>query len=249
VWLEGLGKLKKIHLIRTRARDLPAYSIVPQPTTLPRALYQLHRTLKVDAKRNETKRNDIRCMRGMRFSPRYQDCFSVKMWRRVVWYVDPVYQLFGGTYLLHLQNKSDFEDEPSVFLRNVGSVYQTYSVRDLRKRWSWCATFNALTNGMCIKGKVNTVEAYFVAVTRNVPRETEALFSDPVAKSNSARFPLMTKLFRNFLCLYDTTSILKYSVDNSVTWPPDMDINNSFSPDNVTVGNSLSRDDSIWTSK
>jgi hypothetical protein len=36
--LEGLGKLKKkIHLIGTRTRDLPVCSIVPQPTTLPRA--------------------------------------------------------------------------------------------------------------------------------------------------------------------------------------------------------------------
>jgi hypothetical protein len=33
----GLGKLKKIHLIGTRTRDLPACSIVPQPTTLPHA--------------------------------------------------------------------------------------------------------------------------------------------------------------------------------------------------------------------
>jgi hypothetical protein len=37
VQLEGLGKLKKIHLIGTRSRDLPARSIVPQPTTLPHA--------------------------------------------------------------------------------------------------------------------------------------------------------------------------------------------------------------------
>jgi hypothetical protein len=37
VRLEGLSKLKKkIHLIGTRTRDLPACSIVPQPTTLPR---------------------------------------------------------------------------------------------------------------------------------------------------------------------------------------------------------------------
>jgi hypothetical protein len=35
VWLEGLCKLK-IHLIETQTRDLPACSIVPQPTTLPR---------------------------------------------------------------------------------------------------------------------------------------------------------------------------------------------------------------------
>jgi hypothetical protein len=34
VRLEGLGKLKKIHLIGTRTLDLPACSIVPQPTTL-----------------------------------------------------------------------------------------------------------------------------------------------------------------------------------------------------------------------
>jgi hypothetical protein len=34
---EGLGQLKEIDLIETRARDLPACSIVPQPTTLPRA--------------------------------------------------------------------------------------------------------------------------------------------------------------------------------------------------------------------
>jgi hypothetical protein len=38
VQLEGLSKLKKkIHLIGTRTRDLPDCSIVPQPTTLPRA--------------------------------------------------------------------------------------------------------------------------------------------------------------------------------------------------------------------
>jgi hypothetical protein len=37
VRLEGLGQLKKIHLIGTRTRDLPASSIVPQPITLPRA--------------------------------------------------------------------------------------------------------------------------------------------------------------------------------------------------------------------
>jgi hypothetical protein len=35
VRLEGLGQLKKIHLIGTRTRDLPACSIVPEPTTLP----------------------------------------------------------------------------------------------------------------------------------------------------------------------------------------------------------------------
>jgi hypothetical protein len=37
VRMEGLGKLKKIHLIGIRSRDLPACNIVPQPTTLPRA--------------------------------------------------------------------------------------------------------------------------------------------------------------------------------------------------------------------
>jgi hypothetical protein len=37
VRLEGLGELEKIHRIRTRSSDLPACSIVPQPTTLPRA--------------------------------------------------------------------------------------------------------------------------------------------------------------------------------------------------------------------
>jgi hypothetical protein len=37
VRLEGLGKLKKKHLIGTRSRDFPACSIVPQSTTLPRA--------------------------------------------------------------------------------------------------------------------------------------------------------------------------------------------------------------------
>jgi hypothetical protein len=39
VRLEGLGQLKKIHLIGTPTLDLPACSIVPQPTTLPRAPY------------------------------------------------------------------------------------------------------------------------------------------------------------------------------------------------------------------
>jgi hypothetical protein len=34
VRLELLGKLKKIHVIGTRTCDLPACSIVPQPTTI-----------------------------------------------------------------------------------------------------------------------------------------------------------------------------------------------------------------------
>jgi hypothetical protein len=34
VRLEGLGQLKKVHLIGIRSRDFPAYSIVPQQTTL-----------------------------------------------------------------------------------------------------------------------------------------------------------------------------------------------------------------------
>jgi hypothetical protein len=37
VRLEGLYQLKKIHIIGTRSRDLPACSIVPQATTPPRA--------------------------------------------------------------------------------------------------------------------------------------------------------------------------------------------------------------------
>jgi hypothetical protein len=40
VRLEGLGKLKKSNdLIGTRTRYLPTCSIVPQPTTLPRAAF------------------------------------------------------------------------------------------------------------------------------------------------------------------------------------------------------------------
>jgi hypothetical protein len=34
VRLEGLGQLKQIHLIGTRTRDLPAWNLVPQPTSL-----------------------------------------------------------------------------------------------------------------------------------------------------------------------------------------------------------------------
>jgi hypothetical protein len=41
VHLEGLCEWKKIHLIGTRTRDLPVCSIVPQPTTLPRAPHML----------------------------------------------------------------------------------------------------------------------------------------------------------------------------------------------------------------
>jgi hypothetical protein len=37
VQMEGLCKLKRIHLIGTLTRDLPACSAMPQPTTLPRA--------------------------------------------------------------------------------------------------------------------------------------------------------------------------------------------------------------------
>jgi hypothetical protein len=43
VQLEGLGKLKKLNdLIGTRTLDLPAYSIVSQPTLLPRAPFEVH---------------------------------------------------------------------------------------------------------------------------------------------------------------------------------------------------------------
>jgi hypothetical protein len=41
VQLEGLGKLKKFNdLIQTRNHDLPACSIMPQPSMLPCALLQ-----------------------------------------------------------------------------------------------------------------------------------------------------------------------------------------------------------------
>jgi hypothetical protein len=44
--LEGLGKLKKKHLIGTRTRHLPAWSTVPQPTTLPRGIHiQTHKLI------------------------------------------------------------------------------------------------------------------------------------------------------------------------------------------------------------
>jgi hypothetical protein len=36
VRLEGLSQLKKIHFTGTQTRDLPACSILPQPTTVPR---------------------------------------------------------------------------------------------------------------------------------------------------------------------------------------------------------------------
>jgi hypothetical protein len=40
VGLEGLDKWKKSNdLIRDRTRNIPAYNVVLQPTTLPRALY------------------------------------------------------------------------------------------------------------------------------------------------------------------------------------------------------------------
>jgi hypothetical protein len=43
VRLEGLGQLKKSNdLIGIRTRDLPSWSIVPQPTTLMVYLYGLH---------------------------------------------------------------------------------------------------------------------------------------------------------------------------------------------------------------
>jgi hypothetical protein len=44
VQLEGLGQLKKIHLIGTWTRDLPSCSILPQPTTI--CIYLLNFPLK-----------------------------------------------------------------------------------------------------------------------------------------------------------------------------------------------------------
>jgi hypothetical protein len=41
VWLEGLGKFKKSISSGTQTGDLPACSIIPQPTMLPRAPYSL----------------------------------------------------------------------------------------------------------------------------------------------------------------------------------------------------------------
>jgi hypothetical protein len=51
VRLEGLGKLKKIHLIGTRTRNRPTCSIVPQPTTLPRTPFLSGIRLKYDVVR------------------------------------------------------------------------------------------------------------------------------------------------------------------------------------------------------
>jgi hypothetical protein len=43
--------MKKFHLIGTRTRDLPACSIVPQPTTLPRAPEKRYRRRKMERER------------------------------------------------------------------------------------------------------------------------------------------------------------------------------------------------------
>jgi hypothetical protein len=41
VRLEGLGQLKKIHFIWTRTHEFPAFSILSQPITPPRAPYRM----------------------------------------------------------------------------------------------------------------------------------------------------------------------------------------------------------------
>jgi hypothetical protein len=82
VRLEGLGKLKKIHLIGTRTRDLPACSIVPQPTTtLPRweeltaeTLYTSHIRHKMDKVQYT-----IRIIKGIHFgSSSYTELCKIK---------------------------------------------------------------------------------------------------------------------------------------------------------------------------
>jgi hypothetical protein len=50
VRLEGLGKLKNIHLIWTRTRDLPFCSIVPEATKLQRVPYKGEDDNKVNLK-------------------------------------------------------------------------------------------------------------------------------------------------------------------------------------------------------
>jgi hypothetical protein len=42
VRMEGLGKLKKFTSSVTRTGNLPAYSVVPEPTTLPHATIDIH---------------------------------------------------------------------------------------------------------------------------------------------------------------------------------------------------------------
>jgi hypothetical protein len=64
VQLEGLDTLKEIYFLGTPSRDLPACSILPQPTTLPRALPSTRRKSKYvlslcgsrDFKRDKTMR-------------------------------------------------------------------------------------------------------------------------------------------------------------------------------------------------
>jgi hypothetical protein len=58
VRLEGLGQLKKIHLIGTRTHDLPACSIVPQPTTLPRAPQIYGKIIKLDIINHRANKNE-----------------------------------------------------------------------------------------------------------------------------------------------------------------------------------------------
>jgi hypothetical protein len=59
VQLEGLGKLKKLgDLIGNATHDLPAYSIVPQPTMLLRALMYSHNII-ILALSSDFRLNDI----------------------------------------------------------------------------------------------------------------------------------------------------------------------------------------------
>jgi hypothetical protein len=58
--LEELGKLKKSTSSGNRTRDLPACSIVPQPTTLPRATLSCKRVLETDEEVIENFKNSPR---------------------------------------------------------------------------------------------------------------------------------------------------------------------------------------------
>jgi hypothetical protein len=69
VRLEGLGKLKKFTSYVTRTGDLPACTIVPEPTTLPRASVQLALLIEPLPEKN-TNTNDIHVETSRRINSR-----------------------------------------------------------------------------------------------------------------------------------------------------------------------------------
>jgi hypothetical protein len=155
----GAGRVRsieKIHLLGTRTRDLPTCSIVPEPTTLPRAPVS---TIQDTESRWETKRYEV--YEKYEVLTAVSGSLSVTMWRRVLWYVDPGISTFRRNIPPPSSEQKWLSCEMlDQFIKPRWWQISEAGNRDVLLTDIWFFD-SVLANGMCIKGAVHSIEASY----------------------------------------------------------------------------------------